>query len=84
MSESITVEQCEICTAQFNLPMMRYRAGGGWQTGDGSWTATYGGEDLDDLPLLNMVCPDCSSSIANVVITEIDKLTQRKGKGKTS
>jgi len=77
MGEPITIETCEICQHPFNVPMKRYRRGGGYLTGDAAFTVTYEEDELDDL-ILGMVCPNCASSIANVARVEINRLRTPK------
>jgi hypothetical protein len=85
MSEPITIEKCEICAEPFNLPMRKYRSSGGYETGDASLVMQYEQDELDDLDL-DMVCPNCAGSVANIARVEIDRLrvkpTTRARKGK--
>lgn len=73
MSAPITIETCEICAQDFHLSMKKYRAGGGYQTGDAAFTVEWAGDELEDL-CLSKVCPNCVSSIANTARQEIDRL----------
>jgi hypothetical protein len=77
MGNPVTMEKCDLCGKEFDIPMVKSRRG--WNEGYASLSLEYDRNVVDDC-YADPCCPVCADKIADAVLQVIAEIKYGAGK----